>query len=124
MSQKVKVLIVDDSAYMRVILKDMIALEDGLEVVGTAKDGIDALERIKQSEPDVVLLDIQMPKMDGLATLQRIMRECPTRVIMLSAMDKVLNQLKILQNQLFEYLKNCLYKNYWTCLLNTRCISS
>jgi two-component system chemotaxis response regulator CheB len=89
MSKKVKVLIVDDSAYMRVILKDMIALEEGLEVVATAKDGIDALERIKESLPDVVLLDIQMPKMDGLATLQRIMREHPTRVIMLSAMDKV-----------------------------------
>ena len=89
MSKKVKILIVDDSAYMRVILKDMIAFEDGLEVVATAKDGIDALERIKESLPDVVLLDIQMPKMDGLATLQRIMREHPTRVIMLSAMDKV-----------------------------------
>ncbi len=89
MSKKVKVLIVDDSAYMRVILKDMIALEEGLEVVATAKDGIDALERVKEQSPDVVLLDIQMPKMDGLATLQRIMKEHPTRVIMLSAMDKV-----------------------------------
>ena len=89
MPKKVKVLIVDDSAYMRVILKDMIALEEDLEVVGAAKDGIEALAKIDQLSPDVVLLDIQMPKMDGLATLQRIMKEKPTRVIMLSAMDKV-----------------------------------
>ncbi|MDH3365900.1 MAG: chemotaxis-specific protein-glutamate methyltransferase CheB [Thermoplasmata archaeon] len=89
MPKKVKILIVDDSAYMRVILKDMIALEEDLEVVATAKDGFEALERAKELMPDIVLLDIQMPKMDGLATLQRIMKEHPTRVIMLSAMDKV-----------------------------------
>ena len=89
MPDKVKVLIVDDSAYMRVILKDMIAIEDDLEVIATARDGVEALSKIKEHSPDVVLLDIQMPKMDGLATLQRIMKEHPTRVIMLSAMDKV-----------------------------------
>ncbi|UCE45971.1 MAG: chemotaxis response regulator protein-glutamate methylesterase [Methanobacteriota archaeon] len=89
MPDKVKVLIVDDSAYMRVILKDMIAIEDDLEVIATARDGVEALAKIEEHSPDVVLLDIQMPKMDGLATLQRIMKERPTRVIMLSAMDKV-----------------------------------
>ena len=89
MRETVKVLIVDDSAYMRVVLKDMLSVEDGLTVVGTAKDGIEAIEKAKTLKPDVVLLDIQMPKMDGLATLQRIMKESPTRVIMLSAMDKV-----------------------------------
>ncbi len=89
MAEPVKILIVDDSAYMRVVLKDMLSAEDGLTVVGTAKDGIEAIARAKALSPDVVLLDIQMPKMDGLATLQRIMKEAPTRVIMLSAMDKV-----------------------------------
>ena len=89
MPDKVKVLIVDDSAYMRVILRDMIAIEEDIEVIGTAKDGVEALSKIAEQPPDVVLLDIQMPKMDGLATLQRIMKEHPTRVIMLSAMDKV-----------------------------------
>ncbi len=89
MQETVKVLIVDDSAYMRVVLRDMLSSEEGLSVVGTAKDGIEAIEKAKASSPDVVLLDIQMPKMDGLATLQRLMKEQPTRVIMLSAMDKV-----------------------------------
>jgi two-component system chemotaxis response regulator CheB len=88
MPSKVRTLIVDDSAYMRVVIKDMLESDPGLEVVGIAKDGIEAVEKTKQLMPDVVLLDIQMPRMDGMATLQRIMKESPTRVIMLSAMDK------------------------------------
>jgi len=88
MSSKVRTLIVDDSAYMRVVLKDMLESDGGIEVVGAAKDGLEAIERAKALLPDVVLLDIQMPRMDGLATLQRIMKESPTRVVMLSAMDK------------------------------------
>jgi len=89
MSDAVRVLIVDDSAYMRVVLRDMLQSEVGMSVVGTAKDGLEAIAKVKELRPDVVLLDIQMPKMDGLATLQRIMKECPTRVVMLSAMNKV-----------------------------------
>ncbi|UCE81585.1 MAG: response regulator, partial [Methanobacteriota archaeon] len=54
MSGKVRVLIVDDSAYMRVILKDMITLEEDFEVIGTARDGIEALAKIKDQTPDVV----------------------------------------------------------------------
>lgn len=89
MAESVRVLIVDDSAYMRVVLTNMLQSEKGLSVVGAAKDGFEALSMTKELGPDIVLLDIQMPKMDGLATLQRIMKECPTRVIMLSAMNKV-----------------------------------
>jgi two-component system chemotaxis response regulator CheB len=88
MPPRVKTLIVDDSAYMRVVIKDMLESDQGIEVVGVAKDGLEAVEQVKSLTPDVVLLDIQMPRMDGLATLQRIMKDKPTRVIMLSAMDK------------------------------------
>lgn len=95
MSESVRVLVVDDSAYMRVILTDMLQSEKGISVVGTAKDGFEAVEMTKSLSPEIVLLDIQMPKMDGLATLQRIMKECPTRVIMLSAMNKVDVQLPL-----------------------------
>jgi two-component system chemotaxis response regulator CheB len=91
----VKVLIVDDSAYMRVVLKDMLESDKAITVVGVAKDGLEAIEKVKALRPDVVLLDIQMPKMDGIATLQRIMKESPTRTIMLSAMDKMDNQLPL-----------------------------
>jgi len=88
MASKVRTLIVDDSAYMRVVLKDMLESDQGIEVTGVAKDGLEAIEQVKSLAPDVVLLDIQMPKMDGIAALQRIMKDNPTRVIMLSAMDK------------------------------------
>lgn len=95
MPDTVKVLIVDDSAYMRVVLKDMLQSEQGMHVVGTARNGIEAVDKVKALSPDVVLLDIQMPKMDGLAALQRIMKEHPTRVLMLSAMNKMDVQLPL-----------------------------
>lgn len=95
MPEKIKVLIVDDSAYMRVVLKDMLESDLGIAVVGSAKDGVEAIEKVKTLAPDVVLLDIQMPKMDGIATLQRIMKESPARTVMLSAMDKVDDQLPL-----------------------------
>jgi two-component system chemotaxis response regulator CheB len=91
----VRVLIVDDSAYMRVVLKDMLESGSGVQVIGSAKDGLEAIEMTRSLSPDVVLLDIQMPKMDGIATLQRMMKETPTRVVMLSAMDKVDDQLPL-----------------------------
>src|SRR4030042_7173615 len=95
MPEKVRALIVDDSAYMRVVLKDMLEADPCISVIGTAKDGLEAIEKVKALEPDVVLLGLQMPRMDGVATLQRIMKEAPTRVIMLSAMDKVDTQLPL-----------------------------
>ena len=95
MASKVKALIVDDSAYMRVVLKDMLESDPEIEVSGVAKDGLEAVEKVRSLAPDVVLLDIQMPRMDGIATLQRIMKESPTRVIMLSAMDKRDDQLPL-----------------------------
>jgi two-component system chemotaxis response regulator CheB len=95
MPDKVKVLIVDDSAYMRVVLKDILESDPDIVIVGSAKDGVEAIEKASTLSPHVVLLDIQMPRMDGLATLRRIMRDSPTRVIMLSAMDKFDDQLPI-----------------------------
>jgi len=95
MAETVRVLVVDDSAYMRVVLKDILESDAALTVLDTAKNGLEAVEKAKALMPDVVLLDIQMPKMDGLATLQRIMKENPTRVVMLSAMDKLDDQLPL-----------------------------
>jgi len=95
MPASVRAVIVDDSAYMRVVLKDMLETDPEIEVVGVAKDGLEAVETVRLLRPDVVLLDIQMPRMDGLAALQRIMRDSPTRVVMLSAMDKRDDQLPL-----------------------------
>lgn len=82
--QKVRVLIVDDSAFVQRAVERMLAEFDGIEVVGTARDGAQAVERARTLAPDVVLLDIQMPHMDGLEALERIMAESPTAVILMS----------------------------------------
>lgn len=80
-----RVLVVDDSAFMRRIVSDVVASSGEFEVVGTARDGIDALRQIALLDPDIVTLDVDMPQLDGLSVLQRIMRERPRAVVMLSA---------------------------------------
>jgi len=82
----IKVLIVDDSAFMRKVLSDMIESEESLTVVGTAVDGQDALQKIQNLDPDVITLDIEMPVMDGISCLREIMRRFPKPVVMLSSL--------------------------------------
>ena len=84
----VKVLVVDDSSFMRKSLTHILEADRSIEVVDTAADGEDAMRKVKQHSPDVVLLDIEMPVMDGLSALAHIMAECPTPVLMLSALNK------------------------------------
>jgi two-component system chemotaxis response regulator CheB len=79
---------VEDSKVMRKLLSDILEGESGIEVVGTARNGADALRKVSELSPDVVTMDIEMPKMDGLTALQHIMAEHPIPVIMVSAMDK------------------------------------
>ncbi len=88
MTNKIGVLVVDDSAYMRKVISGMIQSDDGLFVIDTARNGLDAIEKIKKYKPDVVTLDVEMPELDGLSALVRIMKECPTSVIMLSSLTR------------------------------------
>jgi two-component system chemotaxis response regulator CheB len=88
MANPVKVLVVDDSAVMRKLLSDILEKSPDIDVVGTARNGADALEKVHALNPDVITMDIEMPKMDGLTALQHIMTENPMPVIMVSAMDK------------------------------------
>jgi len=79
-----KVLVVDDSALVRLKIGEILRRE-GFEVF-TAKDGVEAVEKAMKLKPDVITLDVNMPKMDGLKALERIMKESPTPVIMLSSL--------------------------------------
>ncbi len=83
----VKVLTVDDSVFMRTVIRDMLTKDPSIEVVGTASNGIDALEKIASLRPDVVTLDIEMPKMNGLDVLREL-KKAPyrPRVLMLSSL--------------------------------------
>jgi two-component system chemotaxis response regulator CheB len=76
---------VDDSAFMRRVISDMVASAPEFRVVGTARDGNDALRKIYQLDPDIVTMDVEMPGLDGLAALGYIMSETPRPVVMLSA---------------------------------------
>ncbi len=81
----IKVLVVDDSFFMRTLVSDVLNSDPDITVVGVAKDGNDALGKLNSLRPDVVTLDFLMPGLSGFDTLKRIMRECPTPVVMLSA---------------------------------------
>ena len=82
---KTRVLVVDDSALMRGLLSEMINSASDMQVVGAAPDAPAAREMIKMLNPDVLTLDVQMPKMDGLEFLERLMRLRPMPVVMVSA---------------------------------------
>jgi len=82
------VLVVDDSAVMRKIISELLERDPELVVTGTAKNGAEAIRKTKELMPDVITMDIEMPVMDGMTSLQHIMNECPTPVVMLSAAGK------------------------------------
>jgi len=86
MSKKIKVLVVDDSALIRKLLPKLLAEDPDIEVVGTAADAFVAREKIKALNPDVLTLDIEMPRMDGLTFLRNLMRLRPMPVVMVSSL--------------------------------------
>jgi two-component system chemotaxis response regulator CheB len=88
MSERIRVLVVDDSALMRKLIPAILARDPQIEVVGTAMDGAFALKKIEELQPDVVTLDLEMPRMDGMETLRLIMRRAPTPVILFSTHSK------------------------------------
>lgn len=88
MSSPIKVLIVDDSALVRKMLQEMLSTDPALEVVGTASDPFDAREKIKKLHPDVLTLDVEMPKMDGVTFLKNLMRLHPVPVVMVSTLTE------------------------------------
>lgn len=82
----INVVVVDDSAFMRKAISTMLQKDPGIRVVATARDGEEGLKIIRKHNPDVVTLDIEMPKMDGLTALRHIMMEMPRPVLMVSSL--------------------------------------
>lgn len=87
-SDKIKVLVIDDSAVIRHLLTEILNQAGDIEVVGTAQDPIFAKNKVKDLRPDVITLDVEMPRMDGLAFLEELMKTTPIPVVMISALTK------------------------------------
>lgn len=84
----VRVLVVDDSAFMRFSISQHLNGRDGIQVIATARDGQEALELIPSLNPDVITLDVEMPRLDGISTLREIMSRFPRPVVMLSSLTR------------------------------------
>jgi len=82
---KIRVLVVDDSYLMRKLLTDILKSDSEIEIIDEGKNGYDAIHKTKDLKPDVVTLDLQMPVVDGMQALEKIMAETPTPVIIISA---------------------------------------
>jgi len=87
-TNKIKALVVDDSAFMRGVITKMLESDGEIEVIGTAKNGLEAIEKVESLKPDVMTLDIEMPIMNGLDALKHIMEKNPLPVIMFSALTQ------------------------------------
>lgn len=88
MNKIIRVLVVDDSAYIRKVIKKMLSRSPFIEVVGTAHDGVEALEKVLELKPDVITLDLIMPEMDGIEFIQQQMRRSPLPIVVVSIADQ------------------------------------
>lgn len=107
MTDRIRVLIVDDSALMRKALKEIIMTDPSLEVVGTARDGQDAIDKVRELNPDVVTMDINMPVMDGLTSMQHILSDYPEMpILMVSSLtaEGALTTFEALELGAFDYV--------------------
>lgn len=86
MNPNVRVLVVDDSAFFRRRIADMLGQESAIEVVATAGDGAEAIREARRVRPDVITMDVEMPVMDGISAVKRLMAETPTSIIMFSSL--------------------------------------
>lgn len=102
-NKKIKVLIVDDSIFVRKTFETKLSLDQDLEVVGTAVDPFDAMEKIKQLKPDVLTVDVEMPKMNGIIFLKQLMQTKPIPVVVVSSLP--INVLDALNAGAVDFVK-------------------
>ena len=123
--KKIKVLIADDSGFMRLLIKDILLSDNDLEVVATATDGKEAVEKTLKYRPDVVLLDMMMPKYDGIYAVEQIMIKQPTPIVILSSIghsniNPIMESLKL---GAFDYLNKPVKGNAKLRTLDTELIN-
>lgn len=87
-ARRIRVLVADDSAAVRSVLQTLLSEDARLEVVGQAADGVEAVAQAKRLRPDVITMDVAMPRMDGLTAIETLMSEAPCRILVVSAMDE------------------------------------
>jgi len=85
-TEKIRVLIVDDSSFMRMAIRSILSKDPAFDVVATAADGVEGVEKAIALKPDIITMDVEMPRMDGIAALKEIMAKAPTKVIMVSTL--------------------------------------
>ena len=86
LSGKTRVLIVDDSSFMRMAIRSILSKDPSLDIVGIAADGFEGVEKAVALKPDLITMDVEMPRMNGIAALKQIMAKAPTKVIMVSTL--------------------------------------
>lgn len=104
MTLNIDVLVVDDSQLMQRIITTLLESDPAIRVVGTAADGYQAIEQVRVLSPGVVLMDVQMPRLDGLAALQQIMQQKPTPVVVLSGINQASAAIRALELGAVEFV--------------------
>lgn len=109
----IRVLVVDDSAFMRNTIISLLEQDSDIKVAGYARDGQEALQRAEELDPDVVTLDVEMPRLDGLGALQRLMKSTPLPVLMVSSLTEsgAESTLKALESGALDFIPKTLSHN-------------
>ena len=88
-SPKIRVLVVDDSTSMRMLIRTILTSDSSIDVVGTAADGIEAIDKAGTLKPDIITLDVEMPRMNGIEALRKILAKTPnTKILMISSLTQ------------------------------------
>ena len=100
----IKVLIVDDSAFNRKIISEMLETVSDIKIIGTAHDGEDAIKHVQRQKPDIITLDLEMPRMDGFSFLRWLMSYSPIPVIVVSAKEADINVFRALELGAMDFI--------------------
>src|SRR5664279_4260363 len=118
---KTRILIVDDSSFMRMAIRSVLSKDPSFDIVGTAADGMEGVEKAIALKPDLITMDIEMPRLDGIAALKQIMAKAPTKVIMVSTLtnEGAKSTFEALDAGAIDYIPKNVTDSNEACLLYT-----